>query len=74
MKQVFPEKEVDMLFFMLTNIFTETTELLFYGKDADKLMTQAFPKAEISETSVILPQVVSRKKQVIPKIMNAAQA
>lgn len=73
MEQVYTEKRVDMLFFMLTNIFSETTELLFYGKDADKLMEQAFEGHEITDTSVILPNVVSRKKQVIPKIMNAAQ-
>ena len=73
MKQVFVEKKVDMLFFMLTNIFSETTELVFYGKDADTLLENAFSGCEFTEHSVILPQVVSRKKQVIPKIMNAAQ-
>lgn len=73
MDKVFAEKRVDMLFFMLTNIFSETTELLFYGKDADKLLEQAFEGHEITASSVILPHVVSRKKQVIPKLMNAAQ-
>lgn len=64
-------KGVDMLFFMLTNIFTEDTELLYYGKDSDKLLAKAFKLDEVMDGSIILEDVVSRKKQVIPSIMNA---
>lgn len=64
-------KGVDMLFFMLTNIFTEDTELLYVGKQADTLLAKAFKKEEVSGGSLILEDVVSRKKQVIPTIMSA---
>ncbi len=72
MKDVYKEKEVDMLFFMLTNIFTEDTELLYFGKDAEALLSRAFGADKVSEGSVILSNVVSRKKQVIPVIMAAS--
>ncbi len=72
MKNVYPEKNVDMLFFMLTNIFTEDTELLYYGKDAEQLLTKAFKPDSIKDGSITLSGVVSRKKQVIPTIMIAA--
>lgn len=72
MKHVYPEKDVDMLFFMLTNIFTEDTELLYYGKDAEQLLAKAFKKDAVTGGSITLPDVVSRKKQVIPTIMIAA--
>ncbi|MBR3598654.1 MAG: putative manganese-dependent inorganic diphosphatase [Lachnospiraceae bacterium] len=64
-------KGVDMLFFMLTNIFTEDTELLYYGKDSDKILAKAFKLDEVKDGSILLEDVVSRKKQVIPSIMNA---
>lgn len=72
MENVYDSKEVDMLFFMLTNIFTENTTLLYYGKDADKLLAKAFKLDEVSEGSIQLEGVVSRKKQVIPTLMTAS--
>ncbi len=71
MNQEIKAKGVDMLFFMLTNIFTEDTELLYVGNQAESLLAKAFNKDEVSGGSVVLEDVVSRKKQVIPTIMNA---
>ncbi|WP_124067888.1 putative manganese-dependent inorganic diphosphatase [Clostridium sp. E02] len=68
---------VDMMFFMLTNILTESTELLCEGQGAKQLIGGAFRQDEdISkedEHSVKLPGVVSRKKQLIPSVMLAVQ-
>lgn len=61
-----------MLFFMLTDIIHETTELLCYGGDSLAVAREAFHK-EPKDGSVILPGVVSRKKQLIPAFMNALQ-
>ena len=72
MENVYDSKEVDMLFFMLTNIFTENTVLLYYGKDADILLAKAFKLDEVSGGSIKLEGVVSRKKQVIPILMSAS--
>lgn len=61
-----------MLFFMLTDIMNESTELLFYGGDSEQLVREAFHR-EPDEHSVLLRGVVSRKKQLIPAFMNALQ-
>lgn len=61
-----------MLFFMLTDIIHETTELLCYGGDSLAVAKEAFHK-EPKDGSVILPGVVSRKKQLIPAFMNVLQ-
>lgn len=71
METIYSNKDVDMLFFMLTNIFTENTELLYYGKDAEQLLAKAFKLDEVSGGRIKLNGVVSRKKQVIPTIMSA---
>ena len=63
---------VTMVFFMLTNIIKESTELLCYGKGADELVFNAF-SSTITDGSCRLDGVVSRKKQLIPKFMNALQ-
>ena len=64
------EKNVDLLFIMLTDILNESTELLFYGDDAESLVKHAFHK-ETEGDSVVLRGVVSRKKQLIPALMRA---
>ena len=63
---------IKMVFFMLTNIIKESTELLCYGEGSDGLVYEAFgEKGE--DSSCRLEGVVSRKKQLIPKFMNALQ-
>ncbi len=63
-----------MLFFMLTDIINESTELLFYGGDSKNVVSEAFHKEpQEGEQSVILLGVVSRKKQLIPSFMTAMQ-
>ena len=64
---------LSMLFAMLTNIIEEKTELLYVGKGAQQLVRAAF-KTDCGEHSVVLPGVVSRKKQLIPPLLAALQA
>lgn len=72
MKGAAEEQRLTMLFFMLTDILNESTELLYYGKGADQLAENAFGKAP-ENGSVILPGIVSRKKQLIPALFSALQ-
>lgn len=77
MKKSREEHGMDMMFFMLTNILTESTVLLCEGSGAKQLVIGAF-RAEEEEFKaedhvVSLPGVVSRKKQLIPGIMLAVQ-
>ena len=78
LKKPHEEHGVDMIFFMLTNILTESTSLLCEGEGAEELIRTAFHMEEAGaddEANVVeLPGVVSRKKQLIPSIMIACEA
>ena len=69
------QHEIDMMFFMLTNILTESTDLICTGQGAEQLITTAFDVENVSaQTGIVkLPGVVSRKKQLAPQIMMALQ-
>ena len=60
------DEKVDMMFFMLTNILTESTELICDGQGAKQLAGEAFhlgdEEMDKEEHIVSLPGVVSRKK------------
>ena len=66
------KQQVPKVYFMLTNILEESTELLYYGPDSEKLIAAAF-KIQPENGSFRLPGIVSRKKQLIPAVMKAAQ-
>ena len=55
-------KEGEMLFFLLTNILTESSDLVFAGEGAKELVETAFGEPE--ENWVHVPGLVSRKKQL----------
>jgi len=63
---------LDMMFFMLTNIMEESTYLLCAGKGALEAVENAFGN-DIDEHGAYLKGVVSRKKQLIPKLMSELQ-
>ena len=63
---------LSMLFAMLTNIIEEKTELLYVGKGAQQLVRAAF-KTDCGEHSVVLPGVVSRKKQMVAPLVGAME-
>jgi manganese-dependent inorganic pyrophosphatase len=62
---------VKRIFFMLTNIIEESTELLYYGDGSQEMAEAAF-KMKSTNGTFHLPGVVSRKKQLIPFLMEAA--
>ena len=64
---------IEMVFFMLTNIIEESTELLYYGSGAMEVIEKAFEDLPVNEVSCELKGVVSRKKQLIPAFMMALQ-
>ncbi len=69
LEQMLGEKKIDMMFVMLTDILTETTFLVYRGNGAMNLVREAFNEAH--EGGVALKGVVSRKKQLIPALINA---
>ena len=65
MKKTAKEKKIDLMVLMLTDVLLEGSQLIYVGDD--ETIQQAFnvvPK----ENAVFLPQVMSRKKQVIPML------
>lgn len=64
-------KEGEMLFFLLTNILTESSDLVFAGEDAKELVETAF--GEPQENWVHVPGLVSRKKQFVPSVLHVLQ-
>lgn len=72
MEQVLTDKKLDMVFVMLTDILNEETELLFEGERAAEIAECAY-HLPMSEYSVVLKGVVSRKKQLIPSLIEALQ-
>ncbi|MDO4327934.1 MAG: putative manganese-dependent inorganic diphosphatase [Lachnospiraceae bacterium] len=79
LKKANQEHGTDMMFFMLTNILTESTDLLCEGPGAEQLILKAFHvdtengESQIRGQIVSLPGVVSRKKQMVPAIMIAEE-
>lgn len=70
MIQVLGEKKLDMVYVMLTDILEESSKVIFSGNDAGKILAGAFRKEE-REEGILLEGIVSRKKQMIPTLMNA---
>ena len=64
---------VTRVYFMLTNIIEESTELLYYGDGSEEMAKIAFHMDPV-HGAFDLKGVVSRKKQLIPALMEAAQA
>ena len=64
-------KEGEMLFFLLTNILTESSDLVFAGEGAKELVETAF--GEPQENWVHVPGLVSRKKQFVPSVLHVMQ-
>lgn len=63
---------LDMIFFMLTNIITESSELLCSGPEAREKVISAFNLRTETE-DLQLKGVVSRKKQLVPAMVEALQ-
>lgn len=64
---------VSQVYFMLTSIIDERTELLYCGDGSRDTVEKAF-QVPVSEESCLLPGVVSRKKQLVPSLLLAMQA
>lgn len=72
LKKAAEDDGLDMLFFMLTNIIDESSEVLFTGAKSQYTINSAFG-INASGDKATLPGVVSRKKQLLPAIVEAIQ-
>lgn len=67
---IMEDRKLNMVFIMLTDILNESTELVCMGKGADEAVEKAFYKQKIND-GFRLRGVVSRKKQLIPELLDA---
>ena len=65
MRKLARDKDMSMVILMLTDVLLEGTQLIYVGED--ETIQQAFSVTPRDNT-VFLPQVMSRKKQVIPML------
>ncbi len=70
--KVMNENRLNMVFFMLTDILNESTELICCGVGSRKCILDAYDVSEDSE-KIMLRGVVSRKKQLIPALVSTLQ-
>lgn len=66
-------EELPLVFYLFTDVKTSSSEVLWYGEDADGIVSRAFD-VEPEDGLAKLPGVVSRKKQVIPALMATLQS
>ncbi len=62
-----------MLFFMLTNIIEESTIVLCGGARAEEVLKQSNHIEQIPQDGLLVPGMVSRKKQFLPSIIATLQ-
>ena len=61
---------VSRVYFMLTDIMEQSTELLFYGEGSEEMAVNAF-KIEPKDGTIYLKGVVSRKKQLAAQMIGS---
>lgn len=63
---------LNMAFFMITNVLTESSDVLCFGSNSTQIITNSF--STVADGNVVsLKGVVSRKKQLLPAIMEELQ-
>ena len=72
MKHEYGKNGISMVFFMLTNILEESSEIICFGEGSGRLVEESFEARE-EDGGYILPGVVSRKKQLIPAFIGTLQ-
>ena len=65
MRKEAKQKKLSMMILMLTDVLLEGTQIIYVGDD--DTIRQAF-NVSPKESTVFLPKVMSRKKQVIPML------
>ena len=64
------KQRLKYVFYMFTDVRSASTELLMAGEGAQEVIAKAFG-VEIRDGIAVLPGVVSRKKQLIPALIDA---
>ena len=71
MEKSLPSAGLDMMFLMMTDILDESTVLVCAGSGAEEKITKLRPYPAKGAHALYMKDVVSRKKQVLPLLMEA---
>jgi len=66
MRAIRKKKDLQMVILMITDVLLDCSQLLYVGDE--NAIQQAFDIQGDEDNCVFLPQVMSRKKQVIPML------
>ena len=61
---------LDFVFYLFTDVRSASSDLLMCGEGADKLIERAFG-VEVKDSAAVLPGMLSRKKQFVPRLVDA---
>ncbi|RJR30089.1 hypothetical protein C4564_01120 [Candidatus Microgenomates bacterium] len=70
LQEIKNEEQLDYVFFFVINIVTSTASLLITGEEEEKIAQKAFDEV-VKDSFMVLPGIVSRKKQIAPAIEKA---
>lgn len=77
LEKVLADRNLKQVYVLLTNILDQSSRLICAGQDAEETARNAFPGKPVLEDGngrfIMLPGVVSRKKQVIPALISAME-
>lgn len=73
LKDLMRREHIDMVFYMLTSVLENSTDVIWAGYDAESVLHRAFG-VEPTDGYVTLDGVVSRKKQFIPAVIRAFES
>lgn len=60
---------LDFVFYLFTDVRNASSDLLMAGKNAEEVIARAFD-VEAKDAAAVLPDVVSRKKQFVPALID----
>lgn len=77
LEKVLADRNLKQVYVLLTNILDQSSRLICAGQDAEETARNAFSGKPVLEDGngrfIMLPGVVSRKKQVIPALISAME-
>lgn len=77
LSEAMKETGTDMMYFMLTNVLSEVTGIICAGDGARQIILEAFGSAakleDGDDNMILLPGVMSRKKQLVPNVIRTLQ-
>ncbi|MCI7468374.1 MAG: putative manganese-dependent inorganic diphosphatase [Lachnospiraceae bacterium] len=77
LEKVLADRNLKQVYVLLTNILDQSSRLICAGQDSEETARNAFPGKPVLEDGngrfIMLPGVVSRKKQVIPALISAME-